>query len=55
MKSRLAIALILCVMMASAAAAQFGRQFRGFGPRGYPPRFANADTFSERDADSCAW
>ncbi len=45
MKSRLAIALILCVMMASAAAAQFGRQFRGFGPRGYPARFANAETF----------
>ena len=45
MKTRLAIALILCVMMASAAAAQFGRQFRGFGPRGYPAKFATADTF----------
>jgi hypothetical protein len=44
-KARLAIALMLSVMMASAAAAQFGRQFRGFGPRGYPARFANADTF----------
>jgi len=32
-------------MMASAATAQFGRQFRGFGPRGYPARFANAETF----------
>ncbi len=45
MKSRLAIALILCVMMASVAAAQFGRQFRGFGPRGTPARFASAETF----------
>lgn len=45
MKSRLAIALILCVGMASAVAAQFGRQFRGFGPRGYPAKFATADTF----------
>ena len=32
-------------MMASAVAAQFGRQFRGFGPRGAPPRVATADTF----------
>ena len=46
MKARLAIALILSVMMASAVAAQFGRRgFRGFGPRGAPPRFATADTF----------
>jgi hypothetical protein len=43
-KARLAIALILSVMMASAVAAQFA-QFRGFGPRGYPARFANAETF----------
>jgi hypothetical protein len=45
MKSRLAIALILCVTMVSAAAAQFGGQFRGFGPRGAPPRVANSETF----------
>ena len=45
MKSRLAIALILSVTMVSAAAAQFGRQFRGFGPRGAPPRMVNAETF----------
>ena len=44
MKTRLAIALILCVVMASAVTAQFG-QFRGFGPRGYPAKFATADTF----------
>ena len=34
MKIRLAITLILSVMMASAVAAQFGRQFRGLGSRG---------------------
>lgn len=45
MKARLAIALILSVTMASAAAAQFGRQFRGFGPRGASARVANAETF----------
>jgi hypothetical protein len=44
-KARLAIALMLSVMMASAVAAQFGGPFRGFGPRGYPARFANAETF----------
>lgn len=45
MKIRMAIALTLCVMMASAVAAQFRGQFRGFGPRGYPAKFATADTF----------
>ena len=45
MKSRLAIALILCVTMVSAVAAQFGGPFRGFGPRGVAPRMANAETF----------
>ena len=40
---RLAVVLLLCV--STAAAAQFGRQFGRFGPRGYPPRFAKADSF----------
>jgi hypothetical protein len=44
-KIRLAAALAMCVLMASAAAAQFGRQFGGFGPRGYPPRFATPQSF----------
>jgi len=38
-----AVALVLC--MASVAAAQFGRQFGGFGPRGYPAKFARPDSF----------
>lgn len=38
-----AVALVLC--MASVAAAQFGRQFGGFGPRGYPAKFAGPDSF----------
>ena len=33
----------LVLGLATAAAAQFG--FRGFGPRGAPPRFPTADTF----------
>lgn len=37
-----AVALVFC--LASVAAAQFGRQF-GFGPRGYPAKFARADSF----------
>lgn len=42
--ARLAVMLIICV--ASVAAAQVGRPFfRGFGPRGYPAKFAGADTF----------
>ena len=38
-----AVALVFC--LASAAAAQFGRPFGGFGPRGYPPKFARPDSF----------
>lgn len=40
---RLAIVMVLCV--SSVAAAQFGRPFRGFGPRGVPAKFATAETF----------
>src|SRR5687767_10243934 len=35
--------LVLC--MASAAAAQFGGAFGRFGPRGYPMKYANAESF----------
>ena len=49
MKVRLAIALMMCVAMVSAATAQFGRQFGrqfgGFGPRGYPVKLATPDSF----------
>jgi uncharacterized protein DUF4159 len=38
-----AVALVLC--MASAAAAQFGGGFGRFGPRGYPLKYPNADSF----------
>lgn len=38
------IALVLLLGLTTAAAAQFGR-FRGFGPRGYPARYASADSF----------
>jgi hypothetical protein len=41
--ARLAVVLLLCVT--TVAAAQFGRQFGRYGSRGYPPRFAKADTF----------
>jgi hypothetical protein len=40
---RLAVALVFCV--ATAAAAQFAGQFRGYGPRGYPAKFAGANSF----------
>jgi hypothetical protein len=40
--ARLAVVLLLGV--ATAAAAQFGG-FRGFGPRGYPAKFARAENF----------
>jgi hypothetical protein len=41
-KALLTVAIVIA--LATAAAAQFG-QFQGFGPRGYPARFASADTF----------
>jgi hypothetical protein len=41
---RTLIAVILVLGVASAAAAQFGR-FQGFGPRGYPAKFARAENF----------
>ena len=38
-----ALALVACV--GTTMTAQFGRQFGGFGPRGYPPKFAREDSF----------
>ncbi|OFW07544.1 MAG: hypothetical protein A3I61_14735 [Acidobacteria bacterium RIFCSPLOWO2_02_FULL_68_18] len=40
-----AVAIVLVVCLATSTFAQFGRQFRGFGPRGYPARFAQPETF----------
>jgi len=39
------LAIVLVVCLVTTAAAQFGRQFRGFGPRGYPAKFAQAKDF----------
>ena len=39
------IAVILLLGVATAAAAQFGGRFQGWGPRGYPAKFAKADDF----------
>ena len=38
-----AVALVFC--LASAAAAQFGGGFGRFGPRGYPMKYASAESF----------
>ncbi len=43
--ARLAAVLLVGVLgLAAVAAAQF-REFRGFGPRGYPAKFATAESF----------
>ena len=42
-RARIAVALVLCI--ATAAAAQFAGPFRRFGPRRYPAKFADADSF----------
>ncbi|MBI2187683.1 MAG: DUF4159 domain-containing protein [Acidobacteria bacterium] len=39
------LALVLVVCLVGTATAQFGRQFRGYGPRGYPAKFARPDSF----------
>jgi len=39
------LAIVLVVCLVTSAAAQFGRQFRGYGPRGYPAKFAKPDDF----------
>ena len=39
------LTLVLVAVVATSVAAQFERQFGGFGPRGYPARYATADTF----------
>ena len=46
-RARLALALAaaLATTAATSADAQFGRQFGGFGPRGYPAKFARAESF----------
>ena len=44
-RSLVALAIVLVVCLVTTAAAQFGRQFRGYGPRGYPAKFAKPDDF----------
>lgn len=39
------LAILLVVCLVTTAAAQFGRQFRGYGPRGYPAKFAQPESF----------
>jgi Domain of unknown function (DUF4159) len=39
------IAVVLLLGVATAAAAQFGGRFQGWGPRGYPAKFAKVDDF----------
>lgn len=39
------LAIVLVVCLAASATAQFGRQFRGYGPRGYPAKFAHPESF----------
>jgi hypothetical protein len=39
------LAIVLVVCLVTSATAQFGRQFRGYGPRGYPAKFAQPDDF----------
>jgi hypothetical protein len=39
------MAVVLLLGVATAAAAQFGGRFQGWGPRGYPAKFAKADDF----------
>ena len=46
MKLKVLVAAALVIVMASVAAAQFGRFQGGFGGfRRYPPRYPKADTF----------
>jgi hypothetical protein len=44
-KSRALLAVTLVALLASAAAAQFGRGFGGFGR--FPPRYPRADSFGQ--------
>jgi len=41
----LSLTLLLVVGVGTTTLAQFGRQFGGFGPRGYPAKFAREDSF----------
>jgi hypothetical protein len=43
--TRPVLVTVLVLGAATMAAAQFGRPFQGFGPRGYPAKFATADSF----------
>ena len=45
MKFRIVLTAVLVILMTGAAAAQFGRFFRGGFGRGAPPKFATKDTF----------
>lgn len=42
---RLFLTLVLVIGVATTTSAQFGRRFGGFGPRGYPAKFARSDSF----------
>ena len=44
------LTLLLVMGVGTTALAQFGRQFGGFGPRGYPAKFARADSGGLREA-----
>jgi len=39
------LAVLLVAAVATTAAAQYTRQFRGYGSRGYPAKFARAESF----------
>jgi hypothetical protein len=39
------LAIVWVVCLVTSATAQFERQFRGYGPRGYPAKFAQPDDF----------
>ena len=45
MNRTIRIAVIMLLGVASVAAAQFGGRFQGWGPRGYPAKFARAENF----------
>ena len=45
MKYKALLAAALVLGLATVAAAQFGGRFQGFGPRGYPAKFATPEHF----------
>ena len=42
---RASLVFVLVAVLATSAAAQYGRQFGGYGPRGYPARVPGPETF----------